>query len=173
MEAALSLPLVRRRLTRRARSAWEGHGPVTFVCFGNICRSPFAESLASRRLGSARRISSAGTFQRAGRPSPETAASVARRWDVDLAAHRSRVLDAPAVHQGGSIFVFDVDNLLRVRRDFPEARHRVHLLGALAEKGPLGIRDPYGQPAEEFAAVYGRIAHLIACADAGGARSGH
>src|SRR5947207_2988901 len=87
----LRLPPVRRRLTRRARQAWE-RGTIAFVCFGNICRSPFAERLANQRLGSARRVASAGYFPEEGRRSPEPAIAAAERFGIDLRPHRSRVL---------------------------------------------------------------------------------
>ena len=169
----LSLPPLRGRLTRRARAAWSADEPVTFVCLGNIYRSPFAERLARDRLDRTRRIASAGTFERADRKSPQAAVSAAWRWGVNLEEHRSRVLDVSMVRDGGFLFVFDVDNLLSVWRDFPEARGRIHMLGALAKEGTLAIPDPYGGPAEKLAAVYSRIAQLIACAGGPGGESEH
>lgn len=172
LDAVLSLPPVRRRLGRRAHAAWDAAGSITFVCFGNVCRSPFGEALAARRLGSSHRVTSAGTFHRSGRPSPDVAVSVARRWEVDLVPHRSRVLDAAMVEKAGPIFVFDVDDFRRVRRDFPQSRGRIHILGVVADRGALSIRDPYGRPPEVFARAYGRIADLIASYDGGGKEPG-
>lgn len=169
----LSLPPLRRRLTRRARAAWATCEPVTFVCLGNIYRSPFAERVARQRLDRACRVASAGTFDRPGRHSPPAAVSAARRWGVDLEEHRSRVLDASMVRDAGSIFVFDVGNLLRLWHDFPESRGRVHMLAALADEGQLAISDPYGGPEEELTAVYARIAQLIAGAGGPGGESEH
>ena len=169
LAAVLSVPPVRRRLAERARRAWADPAPVTFVCLGNICRSPFAEAVARRRFGDGRVVSSAGTFPTAGRRSPETGVGAARQWSVDLGGHRSRVLDAELARDGGQLFVFDVDNLIRIWRDFPEARSRLHLLGALDDDGPLVIADPYGRDDAAFAAAYRRIARLIEGASSGGA----
>ena len=161
LAAVLSTSPVRRRLSERARRAWAEPSPVTFVCLGNICRSPFAEAVARRHFGDERSVSSAGTFPKAGRRSPDTGVGAARAWSVDLSGHRSRVLDAELVRDGGQLFVFDVDNLIRLWRDFPEARDRIHLLGALDDDGPLVIADPYGRDDAAFGEAYRRIARII------------
>ena len=162
--AVLSVAPVRRRLRRRALAALEGNAPLTFVCYGNICRSPFAEAIARRHLRADRAIASAGTYPQGGRRSPSVAVAAAQAWSVDLHSHRSRVLDAELVREGGALFAFDVDNLLGLRRAFPHARDRIHLLGALASDGPLVIPDPYGRGPEQFLAAYERINALIGAA---------
>lgn len=161
LTAALSLPPVRRRLAERARRAWHDPSPVTFVCLGNICRSPFAEAVARRHFGTSRTVGSAGTFPKSGRSSPVTGVAAARDWSIDLEGHRSRVLDAELVREGGQLFVFDADNLVRLWRDFPEARRRIHLLGALDDDGPLVVADPYGRDDVAFEEAYRRIVRLI------------
>lgn len=157
----LSMPPVRRRLRQRAQEAWRGSGPIAFVCLGNICRSPFAAALARARLGPHAVVFSAGTLDRPGRPSPELAVAAARRWSVDLSDHRSRTADAALVETANQLFVFDADNLVTLLRAFPEARGRIHLLGALGD-GPLSVQDPWGRRPEDYEAVYSRIAELIA-----------
>lgn len=165
--AVLSRPAVEAVLRRRARAAWHAPGPVVFVCYGNVCRSPFAEGLLRVRDGASRPASSAGTLRRAGRPSPPDAIAVARSWSVDLDGHRSRVLDAELASSAGALFVFDVGNLFGVLRRFPRSIGRTHLLGALDPAGLAVVEDPYGRPAEEFGRVYGQIAALVEAADRG------
>ena len=158
--AVFTFPPVRRRLRERARRAWREADAITFVCFGNICRSPFAEGLA-RLKAVDRRFASAGTLPKSGRPSPDTAITVAQHWSVDLREHRSRVFDAESLAEASVVFVFDVDNLIRIWRDHPSIRDRVHLLGALSADGPLLVPDPYGGTPEVFASAYARIAEVI------------
>ena len=68
---------------------------VLFVCAGNLCRSPFAEGLA-RRLASERGLDiefeSAGEIAYEGSQCPTDAVAAARRYGVDLTAHRARRL---------------------------------------------------------------------------------
>ncbi len=169
VEGLLSLRPVRLALHRRATAAWRDSNSIVFVCLGNICRSPFAEAIARLRLAR-EDVASAGTFPRAGRRSPDAAIAVARLWSVDLAPHRSRVFDEAALHEGAAVFVFDVDNLIRMWRRHPSSRARVHLLGALSPEGPLVIPDPYGRTTDEFERTYARIAQLISRAERDGRR---
>jgi protein-tyrosine phosphatase len=157
------LPPVRRRLRRHALEAWT-EGTIAFVCFGNICRSPFAARLAAQESGGARRTLSAGYFPEEGRRSPELAVATAGRLGVDLAAHRSRVLSEELVEQADAIFVFDQDNYRTVARTFPAARENLHFIGALAHHGPLFVSDPFGGTPEDYESTYRRITELVACA---------
>jgi predicted ATP-grasp superfamily ATP-dependent carboligase/protein-tyrosine-phosphatase len=156
----------RRQLEAAARAAFDGGGRVLFVCKGNIGRSPFAEAIASQLLGDQREISSAG-FLQSGRRSPADAAAAAAMWDVDLTTHRSRVVSAELVRQSDVIFVFDRANYSRMIELFPEARDRLHLLGALDAGGPLFVPDPWGRGADVYAATYGRIAEALTAAITG------
>jgi protein-tyrosine phosphatase len=160
------LPVVRRRLRRRALRAWEGN-TIAFVCFGNICRSPFAERLANQHLDAGRRAVSAGYFPERDRCSPELAVAVAERFGVDLASHRSRVLSDELVEEADTIFVFDPENYRTVVRAYPAGKSRVHFIGALAEEGPLFVPDPFGGVAEDYERVYRRITELIECGASG------
>jgi protein-tyrosine-phosphatase len=153
------VPFVRRRLAQRALRGWHG-GTLAFVCLGNICRSPFAERLANQRLDGTQRVLSAGYFPEKGRRSPATAIDVARKLGVDLAGHRSRVLDEGIVRDADAIFVFDADNHRRVRA-YPGARRKLHFMGSLAPDGPLFIADPYGGSARDYEVTYRRIEALI------------
>jgi protein-tyrosine-phosphatase len=148
-----------------ARRASRG-GRVLFVCKGNIGRSPFAEAIARRLLEDGRELTSAGLLE-AGRRSPADAVAAAAMWDVDLTKHRSRVVSAELVRQSDAIFVFDRLNYRQMAARFPEARDRLHLLGALDAGGPLFVPDPWGRGADVYAATYGRIADALTAAITG------
>src|SRR5690606_14461357 len=108
---------VRRRHAGVLRNM-AGAARVVFLCHGNICRSPFAEALAARALGT-ERVRSTGTHPRAGRPSPEHIVAAARAHDIDLAAHRSQVFDPAAMRAGDLLVVMDLDNYAWVARHAP------------------------------------------------------
>jgi protein-tyrosine-phosphatase/predicted ATP-grasp superfamily ATP-dependent carboligase len=156
----LQLPLVRSMLAQTARKALIKSRTVLFVCKGNVCRSPFAELLVRPRLSHEKTVTSAGYIQKAGRPAPETAVGAAQQWEVDLSEHCSRIL-TPELMSADAIFVFDYDNYIRVRADYPHAASRVHFVGALHPKGELFIADPWGQDAGQFSAVYQQIADAL------------
>jgi predicted ATP-grasp superfamily ATP-dependent carboligase/protein-tyrosine-phosphatase len=153
----------RRRLQTAARTELRRADRVLFVCKGNIGRSPFAAAIARELLGDGQEIASAG-FLEAGRRSPADAVAAAAAWDVDLTTHRSRAVSAELVQQSDAIFVFDQLNYSRMAARFPEARDRLHLLGALDARGQLFVSDPWGRGPEAYAAAYRRIAEALSAA---------
>jgi predicted ATP-grasp superfamily ATP-dependent carboligase/protein-tyrosine-phosphatase len=153
----------RRRLQAAARADLQRAARVLFVCKGNIGRSPFAAAIADRLLRDDQDIASAG-FLQAGRRSPADAVAVAVAWQVDLTAHRSRVVSPELVGRSDAIFVFDHRNYSRMVARFPDARNRLHLLGALDAAGPLFVPDPWGRGPEAYTAIYRRIAETLSVA---------
>lgn len=152
---------LRRLLGRRARAAVGRARRVLFVCKGNICRSPFAERYARKVAGPALEVASSGYYPKEGRCSPEAALDAAKRFGIDLASHRSTVLNRVMIDAADAIFFFDEAIRVRLLQDFPSARKRLFCLGLHLPKGPLRIEDPYGQDVAVFAHAYERIALAI------------
>ena len=107
-------------------------GPVLFLCYGNICRSPFAEALWKRRYGCA--VWSAGFHSTGGRPTPQRIRRIAQEFDIDLSNHRSRVVSVDDVQRAGTIYVMDSANLESLFRLYPEAKNKARV---------MNIPDPY------------------------------
>jgi protein-tyrosine phosphatase len=160
LERLLALPAVRGWLSRRALDAWERADSVAFVCFGNICRSPFAEAVARERAPG-RTLLSAGSAAKPGRRSPAQAVLSAGAWNVDLRPHRSQLFSPELAAGADAVFVFDVHNLRKVLMAHPRALKRVHPLGALTSVGSLFISDPYGGDAATFDRTFEQIAAAI------------
>jgi protein-tyrosine phosphatase len=131
------------------------------VCKGNICRSPFAENYTRQRLGDRIAVNSAGYYPHGDRQPPAAAIEAARRFGVDLGAHRSRIVGGAAVREAEVIFVFDEENRERLLRDWPSARRKVLLLATVLRSGPQEITDPYGQTEAVFAKTYSVIAEAL------------
>ena len=74
------------RLFRLYRSATT----VLVMCYGNICRSPFAGMLLGR-IAESKVVTSTGTYLIAGRKSPTEAKVAAATFGIDLKNHCSRV----------------------------------------------------------------------------------
>lgn len=138
---------------------------VVFVCHGNICRSPYAEAALRRELGPGLRgrieIESSG-FIRPDRPPPPEAIDVARERSVDLAAHRSRLVETESLRRAELIFVMDPDQRSAILERAPGAA--VLLLGDLdpepAER--RRIYDPVTGSRDVFREVYARIDRCVA-----------
>jgi protein-tyrosine-phosphatase len=155
----------RRRLPRKQavdlRREVKDAKVIGFVCYGNICRSPFAQAYAEATFDRAITIWSGGFHGAAGRASPAIAVSVARQMGIDLERHRSRVIDERMVSKSDLIFVFDDRNWDAMMGEFPEARHKVFLLSAAMGKAMKDISDPYGGSEREFRRTYQEIRRAV------------
>lgn len=138
----------RRRLLRRHKALLQrlaaagGPGKIVFLCYGNICRSPLAARLAEQRLSGVA-IESAGFHEQGGRSCPEKILRIGNSFGINLSGHRSaRVMENHLANADLAI-VMDLENLHRLRREFPEIADRTTLLGLFGTPGTLAIADPY------------------------------
>jgi len=145
-----------RRIFRLYRSATS----VLVMCYGNICRSPFAAA-ALDRLTSNKVVTSAGTYPKAGRKSPGEAVGAATALGIDLTSHRSQVATERELKSIDLIIVFDRENWLAIRSMCPEVMQRVTYLGAANPNEPLEVPDPFGHGIEEFRECYRRVQRLV------------
>lgn len=129
---------------------------VTFVCSGNICRSPMAEKMFAhqldvRGLAGAVRVSSAGTGGwHAGDGADNRARSVLADHGYPT-AHRAAKLDDD--HLGADLIIAMGRNHLRILGDLGAPPERVRMLrsfdprsGAIA----LDVEDPYYGTTADF-----------------------
>ena len=145
-----------RRLFRLYQTATS----VLVMCYGNMCRSPFAGTLLSR-LAANKVVTSAGTYPKAGRKSPEEAVEAATPFGIDLTSHRSHVATEKELKLIDLIIVFDRKNWLAIRSMCPEVMQRVAYLGAADPNEPLEVPDPFELGIEEFHECYGRVQRLV------------
>ena len=151
---------------------------VIFVCMGNICRSPMAESVLRHKLGDAGLadsvlVDSAGTGAwHVGDPADRrTREALARRGYAD--GHLARVFDAQWFHERDLVIALDLDNQRALRRMAPD-RSSAAAVRLLREFDPdaesLEVPDPYYGGRADFdlaldqveAACDGLVAHLRA-----------
>jgi protein-tyrosine phosphatase len=135
---------------------------VLFVCQANVCRSPFAAAVALKLLPTTVAVESAG-FIGLNRPSPPEAVAVAAEHGIDLAPHRSQVIELEHVREVDVVVVMDSEQRHRLVSSRPELAGRVFLLGDL-DPEPITRRtvlDPVGQPAEVFRSCYDRIDRCV------------
>ena len=144
-----------RRLFRLYRSATS----VLVMCYGNICRSPFAEAVLDRTTNKV--VTSAGTYLKAGRKSPAEAVEAAAALGIELTNHCSQVVTEEELKLIDLIIVFDRANWLAIRSMCPEVMQRVAYLGAADPNEPLEVQDPFGHGIEEFHECYRRVQRLV------------
>jgi protein-tyrosine-phosphatase/predicted ATP-grasp superfamily ATP-dependent carboligase len=138
---------------------------VLFLCFGNICRSAFAEYFWKTRNQqySLNGISvlSAGFHPESGRRSPLGARDLSVEYGIDISRHRSRTLTRQMVDAADAIFVMDHTNYHDLVSHFPSGRDKTYLLGLFAEDSWIEIDDPYLLGKEDARVCYQRLVQSL------------
>jgi protein-tyrosine phosphatase len=158
-------PLRRRKARFRLKGA-----PVPerllVLCYGNICRSPYAAAVLARGLNDRgmRLTVEQGGFFGPGRPAATTARAVAANRGTDLRGHRSRLITTELASGNCLVVVMEQWQAGRAVREFGASVERTLVLGDL-DPQPISersISDPYGKEAEAFEQTYDRIDRCIA-----------
>jgi protein-tyrosine-phosphatase/predicted ATP-grasp superfamily ATP-dependent carboligase len=129
---------------------------ILFLCHGNICRSPVAESLIRLRYP-AFDVQSAGFHPAAGRSSPPHIQKLAREFSIDLSNHFSRCVTADMACDADTIFLHDMRNYDHFCGSFPQDKNKILFLGLFCHPPLLEIKDPYDLNDEETSQVLRQI----------------
>ena len=139
---------------------------MLFVCYGNICRSPFAAAAFLRALPAtlAQRIKvdSVG-FIGPGRRPPSAAIQSAKRRGLDLSAHESKVVNPQMLRNASLIVVMASEQARGIRARLESGANNVLVLGDL-DPMPIEHRtiiDPWNQADSVFDESYDRIERCV------------
>jgi protein-tyrosine phosphatase len=139
---------------------------INFVCYGNICRSAFAEYYARKVFFSSGvniEITSSGLNAKQSETSPENAVIAARYFGVDLSGHKPSLVTADMVNEASVIAGMHYFNYTEFKKIFPRMEYKFFLLKHLAwpEYMLLNIPDPFGKPLNDFVKCFREISHCI------------
>lgn len=148
---------------------------ILFICKGNICRSPFAEHLASKLqregMNSGIKFCSAGLHVPKPTTAPEDAILVARQFGVELENHRSQSISLELVKSYEMIIAMEVWQYEELRSSFGQHSEKLFLLPLLDSNGlgrelgaaAFNIQDPFGGPLSAYNLCFARILRNVKC----------
>jgi protein-tyrosine-phosphatase/predicted ATP-grasp superfamily ATP-dependent carboligase len=160
-QAWVSWPGVRQWQYSRTSSMLARARCVVFLCWGNICRSPFAAAYARRVWPAEIQVLSRGLHYQQGRLSPADAVDVARRYEIALGEHRSSIISEADIAAADMIICFDELIRKKLLDRFPHARAKTFRFGALRPHGPVAVADPFGGSLSAFGDAYAQIKETL------------
>lgn len=130
---------------------------ITFVCTGNICRSPMAERLLRHALAAENgalkgyETSSCGVAAYAGEPASANSVRALQPVGIDLNDHRSRPLSQELLDESLVVFGMTGSHLRAIRSQFDRLPPHLYLMREFVSEGASKeIPDPYGCGLDDY-----------------------
>jgi protein-tyrosine phosphatase len=115
---------------------------ILLICEANICRSPMAQAILTKRLPDAA-IVSAGTRAMPGRKADAFAMELMAERGLDLSMHSSNPVDLRQIRSAQLVLTMTLAQRKVIEGIFPFARGKVYRLG---EHDGFDVSDPYRGP---------------------------
>ncbi|MGR5237551.1 arsenate reductase/protein-tyrosine-phosphatase family protein [Vibrio alfacsensis] len=161
------ISLRRWRICReiRAAIALNPNRRFVFVCYGNIIRSPFAESYFTQKMQQHSVLLSLDSFgfhQQELRPSPLIAMIAAESFGCALGDHKSKRLKQSDIRETDFIIYFDEKNRITLDTHY-RCNHKICAADLLDDRYPNSneIADPYESDVKTITACYERICNAL------------
>ncbi len=138
---------------------------ITFICSGNICRSPMAEGVLKKLLEKSKftrqiEINSAGTLNLMPNQASAEAIIICHNHKVDINKHRSTPIGPLILSEANIIICMAVYHYNILLRNHPEYADKIYVLKSMNREENLidpSIADPIGMSEEFYEQIYVEI----------------
>lgn len=138
---------------------------ITFVCSGNICRSPMGMGILHQMLERTKyrpiiRVQSAGTLDVERQMTHPLALEVSAQNGIDLQGHFSQHINEKIIVESQLVICMAQNHINYLHRRYPNHKHKIVLLKQWKRKEELAIpsvADPIGHSASFFKETYKEI----------------
>lgn len=138
---------------------------VTFVCSGNICRSPMAQGILTEVVSKTRfknliKVASAGTLPMASGPAHPLTLQVLSEHGIDMHHHQARPINSQIMEESDLVICMAVNHYEYLRSTFPEYKDKVVLLKEWHRRSKLSnpsVADPIGHDKQFYEQTFDEI----------------
>jgi len=138
---------------------------ITFICSGNICRSPIAEVILKKMISKTKYksdvlVQSAGTLSIPTSAAHGYAVDICHDSDIDLTHHLSRHVNSEIIQSSDLVFSMAQNHMSYLLKNFPEYKSKFVLLKQWQKPKLISIpsiADPIGHEKDFFKSTFSEI----------------
>jgi len=140
---------------------------ITFVCTGNVCRSPMAERLMAHALAGEEpplcnlRVTSAGLAAANGESASENSILALEKVGLSLSDFRSKLLDQDLVDRSLVLFCMTENHRSLINLNFNVDNTPVYLVREFMDEEDAEIPDPIGMDYQTYESTRDSIVEAI------------
>lgn len=135
---------------------------ILFVCTGNTCRSPMAETIFNHLMSEDKKARSAGLFAANGSSAAYNAREVLHENGMQI-SHSSELLDETHLTWATLVLAMTTGHKILLMERFPGAADKIFTLKEYVNgnNGDLDVLDPYGGDLDVYRATFAELKALI------------
>lgn len=130
---------------------------ILVVCVGNICRSPMAAAILTKRYPQ-KHIDSAGVSALVGHPADTKAIEVMAVDNIDISTHVAKQISEELVGKADLILTMSTGQTKWIEERWPHCRGKTFRVGHWIDKD---IIDPYRSPKSVFEVAKSNIVNSL------------